>query len=72
MPDDVIITAGSEVNSVYLILDGEVEILDYTAVMFPRLTKGQYFGGIIPNVVQLNDVRAIKISKIAIIDAPLM
>ena len=40
MPEDVIITAGSEVNSVYLILEGEIEILDYTAVMFPRLTKG--------------------------------
>ena len=59
MPDDIILTAGQEDNTVYLILEGEVEIQDITTGTVPKLESGQYFGGIVPNIPQLYTVKAL-------------
>jgi hypothetical protein len=59
MPEDIILTAGQEENTVYLVLDGQVEIQDLSLQPMPILETGHYFGGIVPNIPQLYSIKSL-------------
>mmetsp|Transcript_15409 Transcript_15409/g.13141 ORF Transcript_15409/g.13141 Transcript_15409/m.13141 type:complete len:188 (-) Transcript_15409:930-1493(-) len=65
MPDDIVVASGQQVNDIYFILDGEFDVIDLTTSVMPRLQSGSYFGGIIPNITQLHDVKCTKVCKVA-------
>jgi len=70
MENENIISSGQQINDVYFILDGEVEIMDYNSPgnEYNKLKGGQYFGGIVQNIIQLHDIKATKITKVAILE----
>ncbi len=57
MPNDNILVAGQEANDLYLVLDGEIEVINFIDHNLPQLMPGQYCGGIIQNVPQLYNIR---------------
>lgn len=70
MENENIISSGQQINDVYFIIDGEVEIMNNSAPdnEYNKLRAGQYFGGIIQNITQLYDIKATKITKVAVIE----
>jgi len=59
LPDDQIITQGEENDKIYLVLEGEMEAVNPDIEKYITLYAGEYFGGIIPRVKQLYDIRAV-------------
>lgn len=59
MEGDFLVTIGQEVSDVYIVLDGEAEIVDYniTAKNVKKLHPGDHIGGIIANMIQLMNVK---------------
>ena len=70
MENEIIISSGQKINDVYFILDGEVEVMnnDSPDNEYNKLKAGQYFGGIVQNITQVYDIKAIKITKVAVIE----
>jgi len=59
MENDSIVTDGQEINDVYLILEGEAEVVKYDLTgKSTTLTPGDHLGGIIPNVMQMQSIKA--------------
>lgn len=60
MESDFIVVAGQEVGDVYLILEGEAEVVQYHIDVknAAKYTPGDHLGGMIPNMVQLQNVKA--------------
>jgi len=70
LENDSIITSGQKRNDVYFILDGEVEVIQNESWLMEtqKLRPGDYFGGIIQNQTQYQDLKAIKITRVAKIE----
>jgi len=70
MKNDFIVTAGQEVNKVYLILEGSGEVVDYNVIgkRPKQLNPGDYFGGIFHNMPLLENIMATEMTKVAVID----
>jgi len=67
MENDAIVSAGQEINDIFIILEGEAEVVSYNLMekgisFFP----GDFLGGIIPNVMQIQSIKASQITKVAI------
>ena len=60
MENDFIISSGQRAHNVYLILDGEVELMKDSTNKQVRviLNPGKYFGGLGSEVIQLQNIRA--------------
>lgn len=60
MENDLLVTIGQEVSDVYVVLDGEAEVVDYniTAKNVKKLHPGDHIGGIVASMIQLQNVKA--------------
>ena len=60
MRNDFIVTAGQEVDRVYLILEGSAEVVNYDVggKRLKQLHPGDYFGGIFNKMPSLENIMA--------------
>lgn len=60
LENDSIITSGQKMNDIYLILDGEVEVIQNESWLMEtqKLRPGDYFGGLLQNKIQSQDLKA--------------
>lgn len=60
LENDSILTSGQKMNDVYLILDGEVEVIQNESWLMEtqKLRPGDYFGGILQNKTHYQDLKA--------------
>lgn len=60
MESDFIVVSGQEVKDVYVILEGEAEVVQFNfdGKKTAKFSPGDHLGGIIPHMAQLNNVKA--------------
>ncbi len=68
MENDSIMSAGQEINDIFIILEGEAEVVSYNLMeRGMSFVPGDHLGGILPNVMQIQNIKASKITKVAIL-----
>ena len=58
MPEDIIISTGQQINDIFVVFDGEVVVSDLARGSLQTIGPGSYFGGVVPNMVQLSDYKS--------------
>ena len=59
MENDSIMSVGQEVNDIFIILEGEAEVVSYNLMeRGVSFGPGDHLGGILPRVMQIQNIKA--------------
>jgi len=59
MENDSIMSVGQEINDIFIILEGEAEVVSYNLMeRGMAFGPGDHLGGILPNVMQIQNIKA--------------